>query len=99
MEWILNLLGLGKWIKIAQAVILSVGFVWTMIALVESPGSGAEKKKKVLEATEAYINGLPLNLTQLQRDGALKIIDGLIDVFVKQLNDTLGHNWEEGQEA
>ena len=89
--------GLEKAIEIIKVVLALIPLVRPLIAQVEIPGFGPEKKQAVLTALGGAIDLLPWNISDSVKETALKIVAGLIDVIVGILN-LLGHDWNtEGE--
>lgn len=89
---------LGKAIEVIKVLLAIIPLVRPLIAQVEIPGFGPDKKKAVLAALSGAIDLLPWSISTEVKDTVSKIVAGLIDVIIGVLN-LLGHTWNTGGAA
>jgi len=81
-------------IQVVKVLVAVVPFIRVLMAQVEVPGNGADKKAAVLAGLSGMIDKLPWELTDRTKEIVLDVASMLIDIFVGVMN-LLGHNWGE----
>jgi len=81
-------------LQVIKVLIAVVPFIRVLMAQVEVPGNGADKKAAVLAGLSGMIDKLPWELTDRTKEIVLEVAGILIDIIVSVLN-ILGHNWGE----
>lgn len=81
-------------LQVVKVLIAVVPFIRVLMAQVEVPGNGAEKKAAVLNGLTELINKLPWDLTERTKEIVLDVAGIVIDIIVGVLN-LMGHNWGE----
>ena len=81
-------------LQVIKVLIAVVPFIRVLMAQVEVPGNGADKKAAVLNGLSELIDKLPWELTDRTKEIVLEVAGILIDIIVSVLN-ILGHNWGE----
>ena len=82
----------GDAMNVLKVILALIPLLRPLIAQVEVPGFGPEKKAAVLTALGGTIDLLPWNISADVKETVLKVVGALIDAIIGVLN-LLGHNW------
>lgn len=85
-------------LKAIKVLLAIVPLIRPLIAQVEIPGFGADKKAAVLAALSGTIDLLPWEISTEVKETVLKIAGALIDMIIGVLN-LLGQNWKGSVES
>jgi len=85
---------LGDALNVIKVLLAIVALIRPLLAQVEVPGFGADKKAAVLTCLGSAIDLLPWAISAEVKETALKIVGGFIDVILGVLN-LLGHDWKK----
>ena len=88
---------LGKALNIIKVLVAIIPLLRPLIAQVEVPGFGPDKKAAVLGALSGTIELLPWNIGAEVKEAVLKIVSALIDLILGILN-LVGHDWKKTTE-
>lgn len=81
-------------LQVIKVLIAVVPFIRVLMAQVEVPGNGADKKAAVLNGLSELIDKLPWDITAGAKAIVLDVAGIIIDIIVSVLN-IAGHNWGE----